>query len=164
MSTALPKPTLITDDAEDAKLASARALARLMDSAFVIPGTNIKIGLDPLLGLLPGVGDAISSAIGGYIVLIASHMGVSKAVQMRMVLNLVIDAVVGAVPFVGDLLDIGWKANIKNVNLLERALADPDATRRSSRWMVAAMAFAVFLIGAAGAGLAWLVIWAVKHA
>ncbi len=161
MSTALSKPVLITNESDDARLAGARMLAKLMDTAFEIPGTGIKVGLDPLLGLLPGIGDAISSAIGGYIVMVASQMGVPRAVIGRMMANLAIDMVIGVVPLVGDMLDVAWKANVKNVRLLEQALADPQAARRSSRWVLVGVAFAVILLGSAGAVLTWLLLRAV---
>jgi hypothetical protein len=159
VSTAAP-PQLILDPAEDDKLAAVRAIARVMDTAVELPG-GIKLGLDSVLGLLPGVGDAISSAIGGYIVMVAAKMGVPKAVVWRMVMNLGVDAVVGVVPFAGDLLDVAWKANSKNVRLLEQALADPKAARRSSSWMLVWLALAVVLLAAGSAVVTWLIIRAV---
>lgn len=147
---------LITD--EDDRLALVRAVAKWMDSAFEVPGTNIKVGLDAIIGLIPGVGDLVASAIGGYIVLAASQMGVSRVVILRMLANLGIDTVVGAVPLVGDVLDVGWKANVKNVALLEKALADPKAARRGSVWVLAGIVLAVLLLGAASAALTWLLI------
>lgn len=147
---------LITD--EDDRLALVRAVARWMDSAFEVPGTNIKVGLDAIIGLIPGVGDLVASAIGGYIVLAASQMGVSRVVILRMLANLGIDTVVGAVPLVGDVLDVGWKANVKNVALLEKALADPKAARRGSVWVLAGIVLVVLLLGAASAALTWYLI------
>jgi hypothetical protein len=153
-------PQLILDAAEGDKLAAVRSLARVMDTAIELPG-GIKVGLDALLGLLPGVGDAISSAVGGYIVMIAAQMGVPKAVIWRMVMNLGVDAVVGVVPFAGDLLDVAWKANSKNVRLLEQSLADPKAARRSSTWMLVWLALAVVLLAVGSAVVTWLIIRAV---
>jgi len=144
---------------EENKLAAVRAVAKLMDAAIEIPGTKIKFGLDTLIGLIPGVGDAIGSAIGGYIIMVASNLGVPRPVLWRMTWNLAVDAAIGVVPFVGDALDVAWKANLRNVRLLEDALADPQAARRGSRWMLVGIAAAVLLIGAAGAGVTWLVIW-----
>ena len=155
------QPRLILNANEDTQLASVRMLARLMDTAFEIPGTRIKFGLDALLGLLPGLGDAISSAIGGYIVLIAAQMGVPRAVLWRMTLNLGIDALVGVVPLLGDALDVAWKANVKNAALLERALADPHAVRRSSTWMLLGVVGVVLLLIAASAVVTWLIVRAV---
>ncbi|MBY0513807.1 MAG: DUF4112 domain-containing protein, partial [Gemmataceae bacterium] len=133
-------PTLITArPGELDQLAVAKTLAKWMDTAVTIPGTNIKMGLDTLLGLLPGVGDLISSAIGSYIIVIAGQLGVSRPVIWRMMSNQLIDMVIGAVPLVGDVLDVGWKANTANVRLMERALADPAAARRASAWALAGL-------------------------
>lgn len=96
------------------------ALARVMDSAFQIPGTNIRMGVDALLGLLPVVGDAISATISSYLIWEAKQMGVSKFVLARMAGNVAIDTVIGAVPFAGDIFDIAYKANMKNIALLKK--------------------------------------------
>jgi hypothetical protein len=125
-------PQLITSDKELDHLALVRGLAKVLDTAFVIPGTRIRVGLDSILGLLPVVGDAIGMALGGYIVLVAARLGVPKPVLARMLLNLGTDAVVGAVPVVGDVFDIAWKAHAKNAALLEQSLAKPKEARRSS--------------------------------
>ena len=140
---------------EDDRLALVRTVAKWMDSAFELPGTKIKVGLDAIIGLIPGIGDLVTSAIGGYIVLAASQMGVSKVVIMRMLANLGIDTVIGAVPLVGDLLDVGWKANLKNAALLEQALKEPQATRRASFWAVAGLgaAFVGIVAGAVALGV-----------
>jgi hypothetical protein len=134
-------------------LANVRALAKLLDSAVEIPGTNFKIGLDALIGLLPGVGDLIAMAIGSYIVTTAARLGVPKAVLGRMLLNIGADTAVGSVPVVGDVLDAAWRANSKNAALLEEALADPQRVGRSSAWVVAGMLTAVVAITAAGIAL-----------
>jgi hypothetical protein len=95
-----------------------------MDSAMRIPGTSIRLGADAVLGLIPGVGDALASVISTYVILQAAKMGAHKTLLSRMLLNVVIDSVVGAVPVIGDLFDIGWKANIKNVELLRTSVAE----------------------------------------
>jgi hypothetical protein len=136
------------------ELARVRALARILDSAFEIPGTRFKVGLDPVIGLFPVVGDLISMAIGGYILTTAARLGVPKAVLTRMLLNLGTDVAAGSVPLVGDVLDAAWRANSKNARLLEQALADPKRAGRSSRWVVFGMLAAVVLITAAGIALA----------
>jgi hypothetical protein len=147
---------LVTD--EDNRLALIRTLARWMDTAFELPGTKVKFGLDSIIGLIPGLGDLISSAVGGYIIAIASQMGVPRVVILRMLVNLGIDTVVGAVPLVGDLFDVAWKANRMNVALLEKSLADPRAARRGSLWLLAGIVLAVLLLAAGGAALTWYVL------
>jgi hypothetical protein len=141
-------------------LAIVRGLAKVLDSALTIPGTRAKIGLDSILGLIPGVGDLGSAAIGGYILMVASKLGVPAVVLWRMLLNLAIDAVFGLVPFAGDLFDVAFKANTKNAALLERALADPAGTRRASRWALVTVGLGFLAVSAAGViGMIYLVRW-----
>lgn len=151
-------PTLITSpDAAD-HLAAAKALARVMDTAFHIPGTNVRVGLDSIIGLIPVVGDILGSLIGSYIVLVAAKLGVPRVVLWRMMLNLGVDTVVGIVPVVGDALDVAWKANEKNAALLERALQDPRAVRRESVWVLIGLVAGFVALTAASVTLGvWLV-------
>jgi hypothetical protein len=145
---------------EATHVAVARGLAKLMDEAITIPGTNQKIGLDALLGLIPGIGDIGASAIGGYIVLVASNLGVPQVVLWRMMLNLGVDAMLGLIPFVGDILDIGFKANVRNAKLLTQALAEPQETRRSSRWALLSLGLAFLAITATSIiGTVFLIRW-----
>ncbi len=94
------------------------ALAKVMDSAITIPGTNVAMGFDAVIGLVPIIGDAISSAIGGYIIWEARRLGASRFVIARMAANTTIDTLVGAIPVVGDVFDVAFRANRKNVALL----------------------------------------------
>ena len=105
---------------ETRSLALLRRWARLFDSAFTIPGTSITFGLDPLLGLLPGVGDLASPVLSLFILWHGAKLRVPKVVLARMVINALIDAGAGAVPVFGDLFDFGWKATAWNLALLER--------------------------------------------
>ena len=132
------------------ELTSVKGLAKLLDECITIPGTNRKVGLDAILGLIPGVGDLGSAAIGGYILLIASKLGVPAVVLWRMLLNLAIDTLLGAVPFIGDLFDAAYRANSKNAQLLMRSLEEPESVRRSSRWMVFLIAAAFLAMTAVG--------------
>jgi hypothetical protein len=110
----------------------ARALARALDTVVGIPGTPLRIGLDAILGLIPGAGDVAGAVLSAYIVLIASKNGAPPAVLWRMVANIAIDTAIGAIPVLGDLFDVAWKSNIKNVELLEHFTAQPQkATTRS---------------------------------
>jgi Domain of unknown function (DUF4112) len=99
-----------------------RALANTMDSLVRVPGTNVTLGLDAALGLVPVVGDLVAQAIGGYIVYEARRLGVRKRTLLRMGWNMVVDTAMGSVPLVGDVFDVVWKANRKNLALLERHL------------------------------------------
>ncbi|MEM8677508.1 MAG: DUF4112 domain-containing protein [Cyanobacteria bacterium P01_G01_bin.67] len=104
------------------KLSKLRRISRLLDNAITIPGTKISFGLDPILGLLPGGGDTLTGGIAAYIVVEAARMGVSRQVLWKMVGNILIDSFAGTIPVVGDLFDVGWKANVKNIELLEQHL------------------------------------------
>lgn len=138
--------------------ADLRRLARLLDAAVRIPGTRIRIGLDPLLGLLPGVGDSLSTLLSGWIVVRAAGMGASPATLARMLGNLIVDAAIGALPILGDLFDIGWRANQRNLALLEGQLADPVVRRRRDRGVVVAVVvIALALPIALTTLIAWLV-------
>lgn len=117
-------------------LARIRALSHLLDNAVSIPGTNYRIGLDPLLGLLPAAGDYVSAALSGYVVIEAARLGASKATLGRMVLNIIIDTLIGTFPILGDFFDFAWKANARNVALLESQVSAPKERERSDWWFV----------------------------
>lgn len=104
------------------KLRRLRRVATLMDAAVAVPGTRIRFGWDAVLGLVPGGGDTIGLLIGGWIVAEAARLGVPASVLVRMLLNIAIDAALGTVPLAGDLFDVLWRANLRNVDLLERHL------------------------------------------
>ena len=115
-------------------LAALRRWSILLDSAFRVPGTRMTFGLDPLLGLIPGLGDLTTPLFAGLLLLHAVRMKLPRVVQLRMVLNAVIDLVIGVVPVVGDLFDFGWKANVKNLALLER-YAHPGSRATAGDWL-----------------------------
>ena len=98
------------------------ALAMLMDGAFVIPGTTIRMGLDGLIGLVPVAGDLIASVVSSYIVWEARQLGAPRWLVGRMALNIVLDTAVGSVPVVGDAFDVLFRANLENMALLKRYL------------------------------------------
>ncbi len=129
------EPWTIHHDAEfDRREALARNLERLawlMDRAFHIPGTRIRVGLDAVLGLVPIGGDALTGLVQAGLVLVAlRHYKVPKTVAARMAANVLIDIIVGAIPLLGDLFDIGFKANTRNIQLLE-AYRHPGAAAAS---------------------------------
>ena len=135
-------------------VARVRALARLLDSAVQIPGTNIRLGADSLVGLIPGVGDMAGAALSGYIVLVATRLGAPASVVTRMLMNVGVDTLVGSVPLLGDLFDVGWKANQRNVELLERHLGNTTGTRRSSTWLLTVVVVAaIALLALVGVGI-----------
>jgi len=104
------------------ELARLEWLADLMDSRFIVPGTNIRFGLDGLIGLVPGIGDAISALISFYLIARAAELGLSPWIKLRMVGNVLIDTLVGAIPVLGDVFDVSFKSNRRNIELARRAL------------------------------------------
>jgi hypothetical protein len=106
-------------------------IAFLMDRAIKIPGTNIHFGLDPIIGfILPEAGDAITAIVSAYIVLASVRYGLRKIVIARMVFNIAVDYLIGSIPLIGDLLDFAWKANEKNLRLLNHYATGA----KHSRW------------------------------
>jgi len=127
------------------KLTHLRSLSYVLDNAISIPGTSYRIGLDPLIGLIPGVGDIVGAGISFYIVLQAARMGVSQSTLYRMTLNIIVETLVGAIPIFGDLFDASWKANAKNVALLERYLNSPQRREQVDCAFIAALLMGLML-------------------
>jgi hypothetical protein len=131
-----------------------RQLAWLLDSSIAIPGTGFTIGVDALIGLVPVLGDAIGVLLSAYIVAECARLGVSKPVLARMAFNVAVEGVVGMVPLVGDLFDAAWKANQRNVRLLNAYIDRPRKTAASSGLflfgLLALLALLLAAIGAAG--------------
>jgi hypothetical protein len=115
------------------ELERLRTLSRLLDSAFVVPGTKYRVGLDAIVGLVPGIGDAIGAVFSLYIVFQAARMGVPKATLARMLGNVGVDTIVGEIPLLGDLFDAGFKSNMRNLALIERHVEKPASARAQSR-------------------------------
>jgi len=132
------------------RLERLRRLGYLLDNSIPIPGTRFRIGLESIVGLVPGVGDLVGGGFSLYILLQAARMGVPASLLTRMGWNLVVDVVVGAVPFLGDLFDAGFKANMRNLALLDRHTQGPAQSRRASRRFVVVLAtlLGLVLIGA----------------
>ena len=125
-------------EADIRTLAALRKWSVLLDSAFHVPGTRLKFGLDPIIGLIPGVGDLTTPLFSALLLLHAVRLRIPRVVQLRMVLNTAIDLVTGAIPVVGDLFDFAWKANVRNLALLER-YAQPGAQARPDDWAFVAV-------------------------
>ena len=110
------------------RIARLDGLATLLDTAFFIPGTNIRFGIDAMIGLVPGIGDVITTAMSLYIVHEARQLGAPRHLIARMLANVALDGVVGAVPLLGDAFDVMWRANRRNMALLRNHL-DREARR-----------------------------------
>jgi hypothetical protein len=102
----------------DAVLARLDALSRLLDVAFAIPGTNVRFGVEAILRLVPGFGDVAASALSCYLLYEAHRLGVPPRIFVRMLANVAIEGIVGAVPYFGDAFDVAFRANRRNVHLL----------------------------------------------
>lgn len=130
----------------------SREIAHILDSLFTLPGSKLRIGLDPVIGLIPGVGDALVSALGSLIVIAAMRAGAPRLLVMRMAANLLLNAAVGVIPVAGDLFSVWFRSNAKNYALLrawqtggEKPMAGAD-----SRW--ANLGCIVLVLVAAGVG------------
>lgn len=141
-----------------ARLEALRRLTRLLDDQFRVPGTRLRFGWDPIVGLIPGLGDAVPPIFSALVLLQALHMRIPPVAQARMLLNVLIDLLLGAVPLAGDLFDFAWKSNARNLALLERH-AEQVGPPRAADWAFVVLALAV-LVGCAALPvvlLAWLV-------
>ena len=133
-----------------ATLEQVRRLARTLDNSIPLPG-GVRIGWDAVLGLIPGLGDGAGAVLSSFIVIQAARLGASRAVLTRMVGNVALEALLGSVPFLGDLFDAAFKANVRNVRLLEQHLAAPGRTQRASTgWVVGLVVVLVGLFVLAG--------------
>ncbi|MCA9501201.1 MAG: DUF4112 domain-containing protein, partial [Nitrospira sp.] len=110
-------------------------LAEILDRRFTIPGTSIRIGLDPIIGLIPYVGDAIVSFAGAFILVVAAQSQLPKIVLIRMSLNIAINGMIGAIPILGDLFSVWFKSNVRNFDLLERFAVGDRRTSTVGDWV-----------------------------
>lgn len=142
------------------RLDGVRVLSKIFDELIHVPGTRLRFGLDSIIGLFPGGGDVIGGVVSAYALMVASKLGAPPAVIGRMVMNIAIDTIVGSVPLLGDVFDVAWKANRKNLALLEHYEANPQHARRSSTAVLAAALLALLLMIV---GAAWLGVWTVRQ-
>ena len=112
----------VPDSVDEAAVRRMRFVANLLDDSIRVPGTEFRIGIDPILGILPGAGDAVAAAMSVYIVLESARLGVPFLTLLRMMANVTLDFAIGSVPVVGTLFDAVWKANQKNVELAVESL------------------------------------------
>jgi hypothetical protein len=120
-------------------------LAWLLDNCIPIPGLNYRIGLDGIVGLIPGIGDALGAMLSSYIISESARLGAPKSILIKMAFNVAIDALLGAIPLLGDFFDFTWKANLRNVNLLHAYLEKPRKTVAVSRLFVITLIVLVVL-------------------
>jgi hypothetical protein len=140
-----------------------RALTRLLDSSIRIPGTGRTIGLDPLIGLVPWLGDAVGASLSAWLVWQSARLGATRGTLVRMLWNVAVETLIGVVPLVGDVFDATWKSNTRNLTLLERHLADPAATAAASRrfWVAIATGVVGSVVGMVLVS-GWLLVWVLR--
>ena len=129
------------------------SLAKLMDSQFRVPGTEIRFGVDAIIGLVPGVGDMSTFAISSYMLWIMARNGASGFVMARMVMNVLIDTLVGSIPLIGDLFDVAFKANTRNMKLMHQHYR--EGRHNGSAWKI--ILPVVLLLFLFIVGVVWLV-------
>jgi hypothetical protein len=137
-----------------------RSMATVLDDAVRVPGTNIRFGLDAVLGLLPGAGDAVTGVMAAYAMVLAARLGAPPVIIARMAVNVLVDVATGTIPVLGDIFDVGWKSNRKNVQLLERYQAEPQQVKASS-WAV--LVIVLLVIVAAIVGVFMLAAWLLRQ-
>jgi hypothetical protein len=124
-------------------------VTRLLDELISVPGTPVKVGLDPIIGVIPVVGDAVAAGVGAWVIAEAANFGVPRIVLGRMILNLLVDLGVGAIPVLGDVYDLFFRSNSRNLELFRRHAMDPDASTRGERAFFAGLLLVI-------AGVLWL--------
>jgi hypothetical protein len=126
----------------ESDLAEMEVIAWLLDSSIAIPGTGRRIGVDAIVGFIPGLGDLLSGGLGIFVVIRGAMLGLPRVVLVRMLANVGIDFVIGAIPVIGDIFDLWFKSNQRNVSLAKRYIAEPDASTRG-QWL-----FVLVIVGA----------------
>ena len=144
--------------AERDRLDRLRRLGYLLDNSIPVPGTPFRIGWETIVGLVPGIGDLVGGGFSAYIIVQAARMGVPASLLVRMGWNLLVDLAVGAIPVLGDLFDAGFKANMRNLALLERHTQVPGESRRASRGFVVLLAVVLGLVVVGAVALAVVVV------
>jgi Domain of unknown function (DUF4112) len=144
------------------RLQRIRQLSYVLDEAIQIPGTNKRIGLDPIIGLFPGGGDTVSMLLSAYIVVEAALLGLPKATLLRMVLNIAIDALTGTIPVLGDLFDTVSKANTRNLKLVDAHVNQPHFQAKVDRFFIIFLVLVLALMIASFAALIALLISLIK--
>lgn len=141
-----------TKNAQAPALKNMEHVARLMDAQFTIPGTNIKFGLDALVGLVPGAGDFATFLVSGYMLTVLAQNGASGFVLARMGLNVLIDSLFGTIPILGDIFDVAFKANQRNMKLMREHYV--EGRHRGGAWKIVVPLLLLLFVFVAG--IAWL--------
>jgi Domain of unknown function (DUF4112) len=130
-------------------------VTRLLDEVVGVPGTPIKVGLDPVIGVIPVVGDAVAAGVGAWVIAEAASFGLPRIVLGRMVLNVLVDLGIGAIPVLGDIYDLFFRSNTRNFELFRRHALDPNASTRGERAFFAGLLLVIV-------GVLWLAVVALR--
>jgi hypothetical protein len=133
-------------------------VAELMDNRFRIPGTQLRFGLDSILGLFPYLGDVVPFLISGYLVLVMSRKGASGMLVVKMIGNILLDGILGTIPLLGDLFDWRYRANIKNVNLLLEHYEE-DQHQGSAWWVILLLTLVILAMAAFSVYVVWRILY-----
>jgi hypothetical protein len=158
-----PGPGGSAEDRARRDLERLRAITRVFDQAFAIPGTKWRFGLDALFGLVPGLGDIAGGLVAVYALRVARNLGAPPAIQLHMLSNIALDALIGMVPVAGDLFDFAFKAQTRNLALLDAYAATPHRAARRSRRGLVLMAVATFLVFATLTALGFWMLFILFH-
>lgn len=139
-----------------AVVARLHRLSHTLDNAFTVPIINYRVGWDPIIGLIPGIGDAITALPAGYLIYQAHLLGTPQPLLRRMIFNVVLETLVGTIPLIGDIFDAMWKANTRNMALLERHLGMSQTKKPSNSGPLLMLAALVLIGGSALWALWWL--------
>lgn len=163
------QPSSSTDTEQNKRLRRSQRWAKVLDTQFGIPGTRFQFGIEPLIGLIPVIGDYAGAVLSGTIVLDAARSGASKRTLMKMMFNILLEFLIGLIPFIGDIFDFFYKANIRNTNLFAADIANTDATPTDNQkpakapkkniWLASLLLFVfISLITAFWVGIFWLLL------
>jgi hypothetical protein len=136
----------MSHDSKLAKLQHLRKISDLWDRSLGIPGTRFSVGLESIVGLLPVGGDVIGILLSAYILFHAVQLRLPREVLLKMLFNILLDGVVGSIPIVGDIFDTTWKANTRNVNMLEAHFREPVKSKKPHKWFLIALFGVVILV------------------
>jgi hypothetical protein len=158
-----PGPGGGDDERARRDLERLRVITRVFDQAFAIPGTKWRFGLDALIGLVPGLGDIAGGLVAVYALRVARNLGAPPAVQMHLLSNIALDALIGMVPIAGDLFDFAFKAQTRNLALLDAYAATPHRAARRSRRGLVIMAVATLIVFATLTALGLWMLYILFH-
>ena len=134
------------NEINEEKLVRLKLLSKRLDNNFIIPGTKYKIGLDPIIGAVPVIGDLIGALLSTYIMYSGIKMGVSRSIVAQMATNIALDFTIGWIPIIGDIFDIIWKANQRNVKLIEESIVVEEKESATANYMIIAGLVIVLIV------------------